>query len=152
MSTRSIVHEEAFDVESAALFDALLRPSAIRVWWSASHAIVLPSVGGTWAATWGDDEDAPDYVTIARIAELEPGRRLVLTDYRYHSKDGPLPFEAEFTTSFEVAARKSGATLRIEQAGFPASENADDFYAGCVEGWRRTFAGLQEYLASDPRS
>ena len=42
MSTRDHVHEEEFPVPAEQLFALLLTPSAIRGWWGASAAIVLP--------------------------------------------------------------------------------------------------------------
>jgi len=145
MSSRSITHEETFRVSAEALFASLVQPSAIRAWWSATNAIVLAEPGGTWCATWGGGEDTPDYVTIATIREFEPHRRLVLADYRYRAKDGPLPFEADFVTEFLVTPDGAGARLRVTQAGFPAAEEADAFFAGCAQGWRDTFAGLQRF-------
>lgn len=149
MSTRKVVHEQRFDCSQHELFGLLLRPSAIRDWWSASRVIVLPEVGGTWAATWGENEDEPDYVTVAQIRELAAPSRMVLADYRYASKEGGLPFEADFVTSFEVEAVDGGASLRVTQDGFPADASADAFYAGCQEGWRNTFAGIERHLKGE---
>lgn len=144
--TRRHVHEEEFGAPPERLFALLLTPSAIRGWWGASRAVVLPEVGGVWAATWGDDEDDPDYVTAATIAELEPPRRLVLVDYRYRARTGPLPFTADFRTEFTVEPAPGGARLRVVQAGFPDAPAADPFYAACETGWRATFAGIRRHL------
>lgn len=149
MSTRKHVHEERFKAAPRELFELLVRPSAIRSWWSASRAIVVPQAGGAWAAAWGSDEDDPDYSTVARIAEFDPPRRLVLDDYRYRAKQGPLPFEASFVTTFEIEPDGDGARLRVTQDGFPAAAIADDFYAGCQTGWRATFDGIRRFLAEN---
>jgi len=146
MPTRSHVHEEIFPVSPAELFSILLTPSAIRSWWSASRAIVVPERGGIWAATWGDSENDPDYATAATIRELDPPRRVVLADYRYRAKGGPLPFRADFVTEFLVSEHPEGAALRVTQDGFPAASIADEFYAGCERGWRDTFAGIRRHL------
>jgi uncharacterized protein YndB with AHSA1/START domain len=146
MATRKHIHEEVFPATPQEIFALLHTPSAIRRWWSAARAIVLPEPGGTWAATWGESEDEPDYITIAVIREFAPPRRMVLTDYRYRAKSGPLPFHADFVTSFEVEARADGALLRMVQDGFPADSIADAFYAGCQKGWCDTFAGIRQYL------
>lgn len=143
---RTHVHEESFAASPEALFDLLIRPSAVRAWWGAAHVVVLAETGGTWAAAWGEDEDDPDYVTVAVISEFERPSRLVLTDYRYATHDGPLPFEAEFTTTFSVAEGPAGARLRVEQAGFP--EDQPEFYAACAKGWIDTFRGIRRYLES----
>ena len=73
--TRAHVHSEEFPVSPDRLFAILTQPSAIRSWWSASRAIVVPAKGGTWAAAWGEDEDDPDYVTVATLSEFEPPKR-----------------------------------------------------------------------------
>lgn len=146
MTTRQHVHEETFPVQPETLFALLHTPSAIRNWWGAARVVVLPGPGGTWAAAWGDGEDDPDYVTVATIRDFEPPSRMVLTDYRYHARSGPLPFEADFVTEFLVSPHEEGATLRVTQDGFPADPDADEFYAACEKGWRDTFAGIRRFL------
>lgn len=147
MKTRKHVHEEAFPTTPERLFALLHTPSAIRGWWGATRAVVLAEPGGTWAASWGASEDAPDYITVATIREFDPPRRMVLADYRYRSKDGPLPFDADFVTEFSVESHPEGALLRVAQDGFPAAPEADRFYAACDVGWRESFAGIRRYLA-----
>jgi len=146
MTTRRYLHEETFPTPPERLFALLHTPSAIREWWSASRAIVVAERGGVWAATWGDGEDDPDYVTAATIRTFEPPRRMVLADYRYRAKSGPLPFEADLMTEFIVSSHPEGSTLRVIQDGFPAGPEADEFYAGCEQGWRETFAGIRRYV------
>ena len=147
MSIRRHVHEELLPAAPERLFALLHTPSAIRAWWGAAQVIVLPERGGIWAATWGGSEDDPDYVTAATIGAFEPPRRLVLTDYRYRARSGPLPFEAAFVTEFLVTPHAEGAVLRVTQDGFPAGPEADAFYAACGTGWRDTFSGIRRYLA-----
>lgn len=146
MPTQTHVHEEVFSADPETMFDLLLRPSAIRAWWGASRVIVLAEEGGTWAAAWGEQEDDPDYITVARIKEFVPPERLVLKDYRYASKDGPLPFEATFETTFLVSSAEEGTRLRVEQSGFPVDQPG--FLESCVQGWTDTFAGIRRFLAS----
>jgi uncharacterized protein YndB with AHSA1/START domain len=146
MSTRSQQHERVFTASPEEIFALLVTPSAIRDWWSAARAIVIPRQGGTWAAAWGESEDAPDYVTAATIAVYQPPRHLRLTDYQYLSKDGPLPFEADFSIDFIVEPRGDGALLRVVQHGFPAGPEADEFYRGCEQGWTDTLAGIRRFL------
>jgi uncharacterized protein YndB with AHSA1/START domain len=144
---RQHTHEEIFPVSAERLFALLHTPSAIRGWWGAARAIVVPEEGGLWAAAWGEDEDAPDYITVATLKVFDPPRRMTLGDYRYVSKDGPLPFEADFVTTFEVeAVERASARLRVIQDGFPDGAEADDFYAACETGWRDTFAGIRRFL------
>jgi len=146
MQTRKHVHEEVLPTAPEEVFALLYTPSAIRDWWSAARAIVLPERGGLWAAAWGAVEDSPDYVTAAVIREFDPPRRMVLGDYRYWAKDGPLPFHAEFVTEFLVTPHEHGAVLRVTQDGFPSGAEADEFFTACQVGWRDTFAGIRRYL------
>ena len=145
---RAHEHAERFRAAPERLFDLLVRPSAIRAWWGAARAVVVPELGGTWAAAWGGSEDEPDYATSAAIAVFERPRRLVLTDYRYRARSGPLPFRADFTTTFEVEADPEGALLRVRQDGFPAGREADSLLRACEEGWLNTFAGIRTFLAA----
>lgn len=149
MTTRE--HTAEIDLAAAPerVFAALVTPSAIRDWWSAARAIVVPREGGVWAAAWGADEDAPDYLTTARIRHWEPPRRLTLGDYDYVAASGPLPFTAELTTTFEVLPAEHGSRLRVTQSGFPAVVVADDFYAACERGWRDTLEGLRRFLEGE---
>lgn len=110
--------------------------------------IVIKGEGGIWAAAWGD-EDAPDYVTAATISVFDPPLRMVLSDYLYWARSGPLPFEASFVTEFAVEPRRGGAALRVVQDGFPVTADADTFYGDCQAGWRETFAGIRSYLSVD---
>ncbi len=108
--------------------------------------VVLAEPGGIWAATWGESEDDPDYITVATIKEFEPPHRMVLSDYRYRAKSVPLPFEADFVTEFAILSHPNGAILRVTQDGFPVCPEAEDYYQGCVRGWRDTFVGIRRYL------
>jgi uncharacterized protein YndB with AHSA1/START domain len=138
MATRSIESEIEVPTDPRRTFELLVTPSAIRAWWQASRVIVLAQEGGTWAATWGADEDHPDYVTAATIEVYDPPLRLVLGDYRYDARSGPLPFELDTRVEFEVLPSPRGARLRVTQSGFPDDAIADAFYAGCAKGWSDT--------------
>ncbi|MCH8121772.1 MAG: SRPBCC domain-containing protein [Bacteroidetes bacterium] len=146
METRSHIHEEQFTASPETVFKLLHTPSAIRAWWGAAQAIIMAVPGGSWSATWGEDEDDPDYVTTATIRDFEPPVRLTLIDYRYTSKFGDLPFQANFVTEFLITPGDNGTTLRVTQEGFPADSMADEYYAACQQGWTDTFAGIRRYL------
>lgn len=59
MKTRRHIHQGEFPVPAEKTLEILRTPSAIRRWWKASRAIVLPGEGGVWAAAWGPEEDDP---------------------------------------------------------------------------------------------
>ena len=150
METRAHVHQQRFGATPATLFSLLITPSSIRRWWSADQAIVIPQPGGSWTARWGEHEDDPDYIVSARIAEFDPPNRLVMDQFRYYAKSGPLPFDAEFVTEYRIAEADGGATLTVRQDGFPASAVADDYFAACGEGWQATMKGIAEFLEESP--
>jgi uncharacterized protein YndB with AHSA1/START domain len=144
--TRKHVHEEIFPASPERVFAILHTPSAIREWWGAARAIVIPEPGGIWIAAWGPDENRPDYVTAATMQVFEPPNRIVFGNYQYHARNGALPFKADFATEFLIEPHEVGAILRVTQDGFPDNAIADDFYAGCEIGWRETFKGIRSYL------
>jgi uncharacterized protein YndB with AHSA1/START domain len=144
MTTRSIVRELTLPLDVAAAFALLHTPSAIRAWWSAARVIVVPRLHGLWIATWGADEDAPDYITAARIAVWDPPHRMQLADFEYETRDAePLPFAvAALSTELTVEPRGNGSLLRVEQRGFPTEPSADAFFASCERGWTATLEGI----------
>ncbi len=146
MATRKHVHQIELTASSEDVFKLLITPSSIRSWWGASRAIVLAKKGGVWAAAWGN-EDIPDYVSVYKIAEIEPPRRLFLTETRYFAKSGHPPFDAKMTTEFVIEALAAGTVLRVTQDGFPTDAVADEFYASCETGWRATFDSIEKFLA-----
>jgi uncharacterized protein YndB with AHSA1/START domain len=148
MNTRTLTHQDTFVADTDELFQLLHTPSAIRHWWNADRAIVIPQTGGMWVAAWGESEDSPDYITAAVIAEFTPHKRLVLQDYQYYSAvEDPLPFDANITTTFEVQDSEKGSSLQVIQDGFPSDSNADEFFQACKQGWIDTFDGIRSYLS-----
>ena len=148
---RHYVHSVRLNATGQQAFQLLTTPSHIRAWWEASYAVVIPGVDGIWLASWGDDEDAPDYVTAAHIDQWQPGHRLALDRYQYHAKTGPLPFEAEFYTDFVIQSDPGGgpnspsSLLTVTQRGFPDAASADDYHAACKEGWQRTLDNMRQH-------
>jgi uncharacterized protein YndB with AHSA1/START domain len=146
MMTRSHSLRVDLPVPPDVVFAALHTPSAIRQWWGAARAVVLPGAGGSWTAAWGPHEDAPDHVTTATIDLFDPPRRLRLTNIRYYARSGALPFEPHLLIEFSILPVPDGCVLQVRHAGFPVETIADDFYAACERGWRETLAGLQRYF------
>ncbi len=128
-------------------FAALISPSALCAWWSASKAIVVPEAGGMWMATWGEDEDAPDYISGATLSVFEPPHRLVMSNMKYVARTGCLHFEADLPTEFTIEPTDSSCTLHVHQTGFPDDPIADEHYKGCEVGWERTLASLKTFLS-----
>jgi uncharacterized protein YndB with AHSA1/START domain len=146
---RSISRQLELPLDAERAFALLHTPSAIRGWWSAARAIVAARPGGLWVAAWGDDEDAPDYVTAARILVWEPPRRLRLGEFKYFTRDGAgLPFTADLETEFSVRPVAGGSVLRVQQTGFPDDAVADAFFASCEQGWTATLDGVRRHVGA----
>jgi predicted enzyme related to lactoylglutathione lyase/uncharacterized protein YndB with AHSA1/START domain len=147
-STRSISRELDLPLDAEGTFALLHTPSAIRIWWSAARVVVVPRAGGIWLATWGPDEDAPEYTTAARILLWDPPRRLRLGRFEYFTADGVAPpFIDALETEFSVLLRGERSILRVHQTGFPSGPVADGFFSACERGWTATFEGIARYVA-----
>ncbi len=146
MATKSITREIWLPASPEIIFELLIKPSAIRQWWQAKSAIVVPVRGGIWAARWGEDEDNPEYVTSATLQVFDPPRRLVLADNQYYAKSGPLPFEANFKTVFRIEEHGKESKLIVTQHGFPTEAIADEYYHGCEQGWDTTLQSILAYI------
>ena len=147
-SRRSIARELELPLDARSTFELLHTPSAIRVWWSAARVVVVARSGGVWAATWGPNEDAPEYTTAARILIWDPPRRLRLGQFEYFAADGAVPpFIGALETEFSVLPKGDRSILRVHQTGFPSEPVADDFFSACERGWTATLAGIARYVA-----
>lgn len=144
--TREIHKEISVNADADEVFNALITPSLIREWWGAHSAVVLAEPDGIVAIAWGDDEDDPDYLTVSRITLFEPPSSLQLSDYRYRSRNGALPFDNDLPVMFTVVPNDEYTILRVHQSGFPAEESADIYYDGCVKGWTDTLASIKKVL------
>jgi uncharacterized protein YndB with AHSA1/START domain len=144
MMSREITQEYLIGKSPDAIFDALITPGKIKKWWFANNAIVLPEEGGVYAVTWGDDIDNPETISVAKIASFERPVRLLLTDFRYKSKEGDLPFETDMPTEFRLEDMGGKTKLTVCQTGFPDEKIADEFYKLCVQGWIDTLTSLKK--------
>jgi uncharacterized protein YndB with AHSA1/START domain len=150
---RSIVRQLELPLPTSAAFALLHTPSAIRQWWSAARVVVTPRLGGLWIAAWGSDEDAPDYVTVARILVWDPPNALRLGEFEYITREGGgLPFTAALETEFLVRGTPTGSVLQVCQTGFPEDSVADAFHAACERGWAATFEGIERFVEVGRRS
>jgi len=140
---RQITKAISINKSAETVFEALITPSWIRQWWSANTAIVLPKTGGIYAVTRGE-EDRPDYISCANIRKIEAPSRLQLADFRYASKEGELPFDADLAVAFSIELMDEGTQLQVTQTGFPDEAVADEFYNGCIRGWEDTLVAFKK--------
>lgn len=151
MANGTLVHEEWFPVTPDRLFALLHTPGAIRQWWGASRAIVVPEVGGVWTAAWGAVEDDPDCLTMARVEVFEPPRLLRLVNYQSRCRDGTTSGSGGVVTEFAIRPDSGGAMLRLTQEGLSADEEREGVFATCGRNWRDTFTAIRYYLDSAGR-
>lgn len=144
--TRKHTHTELFSIGLEKAFELLITPSAIRNWWGADRAIVMPEKDGIWMAAWGKNEDAPDYVTAFTMSEYEPPNRILFTDAKYTAGGDKLPFDMDMSTEFRLTAVDGGVEITVIQDGFPLDSSADEYYVACEKGWKDTFAGIRKFI------
>lgn len=144
--SRYIHHTISIRRDIHQVFNALIQPSMIKKWWHATSVIVLPEVGGFYVASWGINEDDPDYISYASIKAIEPPVRLELSYDKYYAKENPLPFNAHMEATFLLETISGETHLSVRQTGFPSSVAADDYYQACVKGWEDTFNSLKKVL------
>jgi uncharacterized protein YndB with AHSA1/START domain len=119
----------------------------VRQWWNARQVIVHAVPDGTWIATWGDDEDSPDFLCGYRLSRFERPGLLEFSDPVYEAKAGPMPFSMDqMSVQFQIETADHGATLSVTQHGFPTDTIADEYYAGCQSGWQTTLQQLKDFL------
>ncbi|MDN5200734.1 SRPBCC domain-containing protein [Fulvivirgaceae bacterium BMA10] len=143
---RSITKELIVHGNIHRVFKALITPSLITKWWFANTAIVLPEENGIYAVSWGVNEDDPDYVSVATIQEIDQPYRLTLVDFKYQSREGKLPFEADLPVEFTLEDLGNNTKLTLIQHGFPDDDVADEFYKGCVKGWNDTLVSFKNVV------
>lgn len=149
MNTRSIYKEWLIERDIDSVFQYLVLPSKIKQWWSAQSAIILPERGGLYIVSWGKDEDDPDYISSATIVEIDPPGKLSLSYERYYTKFGRLPFEANLEVEFTLMKQGESTKLALQQTGFPNDTIADEFYAGCIQGWEDTITAFKNLLENE---
>ncbi len=143
--TRNIKDSVSISATAETVFKALITPSAIQDWWEANQVIIMPETDGFLAISWGSDKDNPDYLTKTLITRFEPARALSLHYQSYQSKFGDLPFEAKLDAHFTMAQQGEFTILEVLQTGIPDDQVADDYYNGCITGWRTVLNNIKAY-------
>lgn len=132
------------------IFKALINPSAIKAWWQAQTAIVVPAVNGIYAASWGEDIDDADYITVSTITEITSNSSLSLEYVSYYAKEEQLPFDAKMNVLFTIRPMTETETMLIvKQTGIPDDPIADDYFDGCTKGWTQVLSNIKAYCERD---
>lgn len=141
--SRSIKKEIIILQNADATFDALITPSLIKKWWLASGLIVNPRKDGLNITIWADD-DRKSYISEAKIKEFKRPERLLLTDIKYSSHKGHIPFLMDTNAEFVIRQNGDKVKLTLQQTGFPDDEESDDFYQACMADWEKTLLSLKQ--------
>jgi uncharacterized protein YndB with AHSA1/START domain len=110
---------------------------ALQAWWGVERALVQPQVGGVWAVTWAGQK----YVATGRITELQPGRRLVISDYLYLNADRPAPLGP-----MTLAVEAKGTRFWVCQDGYADGPEWDWYYEAVRAAWPRALPPLKTWL------
>ncbi|MGY5846709.1 SRPBCC family protein [Salegentibacter sp. HM20] len=134
------------------VFKALITPTSIQKWWGASQVIVVADENGTFAATWGEDIDKPEYTSTAKISHFEPHTRLKLKDFTYLRLNEYLPFKAKFEIDFKIECYNSYCVLVVTHSGFPRGPEADEYYTSAGKGWDRALQAIKDLVGEKPKA
>jgi len=128
------------------IYRSLVTPSSITHWWKAKSAIIIEEIEGIFVVCWGEEVDDPDFITVSKIVELIPNKKLNLEYISYKAKLGKLPFDSKMNVQFEIYKIDSSVSdLHVKQSGIPVDEIADDYYNGCVSGWENVLINIKTF-------
>jgi uncharacterized protein YndB with AHSA1/START domain len=144
----SVTRSVSIAASSSDAFDAFTRVSDLLSWWC-EGALVGLRPGGNWAVGFTDRRGRTEATVLGKIAELEPGKLLVVRDISYEPRDGE-PLEG-LSLVFRFAEDAAGCSVTVEQT-VPDGGPAYDAYRGRVgSGWDASLADLKQYLEGPRR-
>ena len=144
----NVVRSVSVFASAADAFDAFTRVSDLLSWWC-EGALVGLRPGGNWAIGFTDQRGRTEATVLGKIAEVEPGKKLVVRDMFYEPTIGE-PLEGlgmilTFTDS------EAGCIVTVEQE-IPAAGPAYERYRGeAGSGWEASLLDLKRYLEGPRR-
>ena len=127
-----------------AALNAFLELEAMRKWWHVDRGLVDPREGGVWAFAWERSEHGFKYVITGRIASLQPGHRLMITEMLYFNPDRPV--FGPMTLTVEVSPAGSGCELTIRQDGYEDGPDWDWYYRVVSWAWPEVAKDIKQFL------
>lgn len=144
----NVIRSVSIGATAADAYDAFTRVSDLLSWWC-EGALVGLRPGGNWAIGFTDVRGGTEATVLGKIAELEPGRRLVVRDMSYEPSAGEALEGLSLILTF--ADRESGCLVTVEQE-IPAAGPAYERYRGQVgSGWEASLLDLKRYLEGPRR-
>lgn len=143
-----VIRSVSIDASASDAFDAFTRVSDLLSWWC-EGALVGLRPGGNWAVGFTDQRGRTEATVLGKIAEIEPGRRLVVREMLYEPSVGE-PLEG-LAMSLTFAPVDSGCLVTVEQE-IPDGGPAYERYRGEVgSGWEASLRDLKTYLEGPRR-
>lgn len=126
--TLSVVVEREVPFAPEKVWRALTQPHLIEEWLMKNDFSLDAGRSFNLSAEWGS--------VTCRVRTVEPERTL---SYTWRTKD------LDSVVTWTLTPTERGTTLRMEQVGFRADQQA--YYRGAQAGWPRFFASLEQVLA-----
>ena len=144
----NVVRSVAIEAPASDAFDAFTRVSDLLSWWC-EGALVGLRPGGNWAIGFTDSRGRTEATVLGKIAEVEPGRRLVVREMSYEPTIGvPL---AGLGMILTFAERESGCLVTVEQEIPDAGPEYDRYRDVVGSGWEASLRDLKTYLEGPRR-
>jgi uncharacterized protein YndB with AHSA1/START domain len=144
----NVVRSVSIGASAADAFDAFTRVSDLLSWWC-EGALVGLRPGGNWAIGFTDLRGRTEATVLGKIAEFEPGRRLVVREMCYEPSIGD-PLEG-LGMILTFADLETGCLVTVEQE-IPDAGPAYDRYRDVVgSGWEASLQDLKNYLEGPRR-
>jgi uncharacterized protein YndB with AHSA1/START domain len=146
--TGVVVRSVSIEAPAADAFDAFTRVSDLLSWWC-EGALVGLRPGGNWAIGFTNTRGQTEATVLGKIAEVEPGKRLVVRDISYEPSLGE-PLEG-LSIALTFSEEPGGCLVTVEQR-IPDAGPAYERYRGEVgSGWEASLADLKRYLEGPRR-
>ena len=126
---------------------AFLDLEAMRHWWHVDRGLVEPREGGVWALAWERSEQGFKYVITGRIASLEPGQRLVITEMLYFNPDRPVL--GPMSLMVKAGVSPGGCELTIQQDGYRDGPDWDWYYKVVSWAWPQVAKDIEQFLETE---
>ena len=144
----NVVRSVAIEATAADAFDAFTRVSDLLSWWC-EGALVGLRPGGNWAIGFTDLRGRTEATVLGKIAEVEPGRRLVVRGMSYEPTIGDALEGLGMILTF--ADGETGCVVTVEQE-IPDAGPAYERYRHVVgSGWEASLRDLKTYLEGPRR-
>lgn len=143
-----------FDLPVNKVWQALTRPEEFKKWWgptgfSCPSSEMEAKVGGRYLNCMRGP-DGKEYWSTGIVKELEPEKRLVITDSFSDAKGNiksaseyglPGDWPKELLITFELEEADGATKLKLYHEGIP-----EEMHEECKKGWNESFDKLEENI------